>query len=250
MATDRDRRRNTQRGSRRSRRSVGRGSVIFTPRPRASARYAKPGTDPALLLLRGDPGWSPRPARTFPAIKRSDKAAMFICRNRGKEKREECRVEGEVYLRAARADKIIRQKTPGVDDGEARGGSGLQTGRSERRKKERRGNERWRDRPVRPGRMGKESCIADVVDAAAHESEEGRRVQGRPEKEETGQECTDECVVLRATRPRRLSRERVSELSLESPFCLARLAVRIRGRRSLSRGCTETGTGLLYIIHP
>lgn len=98
---------------------------------------------------------------------------MFICKNRGEEKREECRVEGEVYLRAARADKIIRQKTPGVDDGEARGGSGLQTGRSERRRKERRGNERWRDRPVRPGRMGKESCIADVVDAAAHESEEG-----------------------------------------------------------------------------
>lgn len=107
---------------------------------------------------------------------------MFICRNRGKEKREECRAEGEVYLRAARADKIIRQKTPGVDDGEARGGSGLQTGRSERWKKERRGNERWRDRPVRPGRMGKESCIADVVDAAAHESEEGAKGAGATRK--------------------------------------------------------------------
>lgn len=103
MATDRDRRRNTQRGSRRSRRSVGRGSVIFTPRPRASARYAKPGTDPALLLLRGDPGWSPRPARTFPAIKRSDKAAMFICRNRGKEKRERSAVQKERYTCGPRA---------------------------------------------------------------------------------------------------------------------------------------------------
>lgn len=28
-----------------------------------------------------------------------------------------CRVEGEIYLPAACADKIIRQKTPGVDDG-------------------------------------------------------------------------------------------------------------------------------------
>lgn len=109
--------------------------------------YERASTDPALLLLRGDPGWSPRSARTSPAIKRSDKAAMFICRNRGKEererKREECRVEGEIYLPAARADKIIRQKTPGVDDGEARGGGRLRTGRSERRKKERRGNESW-----------------------------------------------------------------------------------------------------------
>lgn len=82
---------------------------------------------------------------------------------------------------------------------------------------------------MRPARMGKESCIANTVDAATHEREEGRRVQGRSEKEETGQECTDECVVLRATRPRRLSRERASELSLESLLCLARPAVRIRG---------------------
>lgn len=77
----------------------------------------------------GDPGWSPRSARTSPAIKRSDKAAMFICRHCGKKKRErereECRVEGEIYLPAARADKIIRQKTPGVDDGEARAGGEL-----------------------------------------------------------------------------------------------------------------------------
>lgn len=58
------------------------------PRPRASARYERVSTDPALLLLRGDPGWSPRPARTSLAIKRSDKAAMFICRDRGKKKRE------------------------------------------------------------------------------------------------------------------------------------------------------------------
>jgi len=57
--------------------------------------------------------------------------------------------------------------------------------------KERRGNGRWSDRPVRPGRMGKESCIADAVDAAAHEGEEGQRVQERPEKEKTGQECTE-----------------------------------------------------------
>lgn len=62
-------------------------------------------------------------------------------------------------------------------------------------------------------RMGK-SRIADVEDAAKG----GSRVQGRPEKEETGQECTVECVVLRATQPRRLSCERVSELSLESPL--------------------------------
>lgn len=104
---------------------------------------------------------------------------------------------------------------------------------------------------MRPARMGKESCIADTVDAATHEREEGTKGAGtRPEKEETGQECTDECVVLRATRPRRLSRERVSELSLESPLCLARPAVRVRGRRSLSRGCIETETGLLYIIYP
>lgn len=77
----------------------------------------------------------------------------------------------------------------------------------------------------------------------------GEGGKGRPEKKETGQECTDECVVLRATRPRRLSRERVSELSLESPLRLARPTVRIRGRRSLSRGYAETETGLLYIIH-
>lgn len=78
----------------------------------------------------------------------------------------------------------------------------------------------------------------------------GRRVQGRSEKEETGQECMDECVVLRATRPRRLSRERVSELSLESPLCLAQPAVRIRGRRYPCRADTpETGAELLYIIH-
>lgn len=43
---------------------------------------------------------------------------MFICRDRGKKKREEYRVEGEIYLPAARADKIIRQKTPGMDEGE------------------------------------------------------------------------------------------------------------------------------------
>lgn len=182
IAMDRDRRKNAQRCSRRSRRSVGRGSVILTPRPRASAWYERVGTDPALLLLRGDPGWSPRPAWTSPAIKRSDKAAMFICRDRGKKKREGCRVEGEIYLPAARADKIIRQKTPGVDDGEARGGGGLRSGRRERRKKERRGNERRRDRPVRPARMGKESCIADTVDAATHEREERTKDTGTTRK--------------------------------------------------------------------
>lgn len=88
MATDRNGKRNIQRRSRRNRRRVGRRSVIFTPRPRVSAWYTRVGTDPA--LLRGDPGWSLRPARTSPAIKRSDKAAMFICRD-CKEKREECR---------------------------------------------------------------------------------------------------------------------------------------------------------------
>lgn len=53
MATDRDRGRNTQRGSQRRRRSVGCESVIFTPRPRARAWYERVGTDPALLLLFG-----------------------------------------------------------------------------------------------------------------------------------------------------------------------------------------------------
>lgn len=108
---------------------------------------------------------------------------MFICRNRGKEKRErerEVRIEREIYLAAARADKIIRQKTPGVDDGEARGGGRLLTGRSERRKQERRGNESWRDR--RPGRMGKESCTADIVDAAVHERVVGTKGAGGDQK--------------------------------------------------------------------
>lgn len=45
---------------------------------------------------------------------------MFICRDRDVERKEERRVEGEIYLPAACADKIIRQKTPGVDDGEGR----------------------------------------------------------------------------------------------------------------------------------
>lgn len=127
----------------------------------------------------------------------------------------------------------------------------LRSGRSERRKKEQRGNERRRDRSVRPGRMGKESCIADAVDVAAHERQGGTRdAGGQPEKEETGQECTDECVVLRATRPRRLSRERVSELSLESPLRLARPAVRIRGRRYPCPIHRRLEQNYLYIIHP
>jgi len=57
-----------------------------TPARERSVRE-RAGTDPA-LLLRDDPGWSPRPAQTSPAVKRSDKAAMFICKDRGKEKRE------------------------------------------------------------------------------------------------------------------------------------------------------------------
>lgn len=48
---------------------------------------------------------------------------------------------------------------------------------------------------------GEESRIADA--RRMLRSTKGKRVggrakvQGRPEKEETGQECTDECVVLR-----------------------------------------------------
>lgn len=103
---------------------------------------------------------------------------------RGGGEREECRVEGEIYLLAARADKIIRQKTPGVDDGEARGGeermeerkeeagrAGREGGRGSDQARTRGGSrseERKRNAgeigPVRSERMGK-SRIADAVDA-------------------------------------------------------------------------------------
>lgn len=89
----------------------------------ARACYEKVGTDPALLLLFGV---IPAPSVGRDAIKRSDKTAMFICGESGEKKekdREKCRVEGEIYLPAARADKIIRQKMPGVDDDEAKEGS-------------------------------------------------------------------------------------------------------------------------------
>lgn len=143
-----------------------------------------------------------------------------------KRKRDKCRVEGEIYLPAARADKIIRQKMPGVDDGEAEEGSRRKksgeesrdlSGKNEERKRERerRGNERWRDRPVRSGRMGEEPYCSGCC--GARNGRKGTKGAGRrPEKEETGQECTDECVVLRATQPQRLSCERMSEFSLES----------------------------------
>lgn len=78
---------------------------------------------------------------------------------------------------------------PGVDDGEAKEGSGRKRSGEERirdlsgkdgEKKGERGNEGWRDRPVRSGRTRK-SRVA--VDAAAHEADErGRRVQGDGQK--------------------------------------------------------------------
>lgn len=37
-------------------------------------------------------------------------------------------------------------------------------------------------RPVRSARMGKESCIADIVDAATHEREEGTKGAGTTRK--------------------------------------------------------------------
>lgn len=69
----------------------------------------------------------------------------------------------------------------------------------------------------------------------------------RPEKEETGQECMDECVVLRATRPRRLSCERRrkrgrSELSLESLAFSDRLLGFV-GRRPSSRTISSAVSG-------
>ena len=44
-----------------------------------------------------------------------------------------------------------------------------QVGMRGRRKNEEETRECWRDRFVRSGRMRKESCIADTVDAVAHE---------------------------------------------------------------------------------
>lgn len=193
--------------------------------------------------------------RDLSAIKRSDKAAMFICGDRGVAKREERRVEGEIYLPAARADKIIRQKTPGVDDGEARRGGWKRGSRTEPRDQVRtRGGGKSEeetntgDGAREAGGRGREGRAADAEDAAARTKGGRARAQGRPEKEETGQECTDECVVLRATQPRRLSCERVSELSLESPLCLARPAVRNRERPS-SRAytCERSGITVYYI---
>lgn len=48
-----------------------------------------------------------------------------------------CRVEGEIYLPAACADKIIRQKTPGVDDGKSDAGNAEEKRVQEKSKGER-----------------------------------------------------------------------------------------------------------------
>lgn len=88
-----------------------------------------------------------------------------------------------------------------------------------------------------------ENRVADTVDAAAHERGNEREIEGgktetqrakstedeevrgeRPEKEETGQECMDECVVLRATQPRRLSCERQWKRGRESERALIRIS--------------------------
>lgn len=146
--TDRDR----ERIAKESRKSVGCGSVFSSPR---ATRKPAP-IRPLLLLLRGDPGPF---GRDLSAIKRSDKTAMFICGERAekrKRKNEKCRVEGEIYLPAARADKIIRQKMPGVDDGEAK------DGRMEKEKK-----------------RGREPAISQVRTKEERKSEERKRMLKR-----------------------------------------------------------------------
>lgn len=110
---------------------------------------------------------------------------------------------------------------------------------------------------MRPGKMGKESCIAvdavDAVDAAAYTKEtgngggEGERCRGDQKRRKPDRNARMNASCYGATRPRRLSRERVSELSLESSLCLA--AVKDSWTTILvARIYAETG--LLYIIHP
>lgn len=208
---NRDKRKNAQRCSRRSRRSVGCGSVILTPRPRTSTWYERVGTDPALLLLRGDPGWSPR---TSPAIKRSDKAAMFICRDRGKKKREECRVSQR--RRDIPAGRARRQNNKTKDAG---GGRRWKQGEEEEdcdqvEKREGRKSKEETDagktRPVRPVRMGKESCIADIVDAARkRRGNEGCRDDQKRRKPDRNARTNASCYGL-PDRDAYLAREWVS----------------------------------------
>lgn len=115
--TDRDR----EKIAKKLKKSVGCGSVFSAPRALATRKSAPIRLSSSYLF-----GVIPAPSVGRDAIKRSDKTAMFICGESGEKKekdREKCRVEGEIYLPAARADKIIRQKMPGVDDDEAKEGS-------------------------------------------------------------------------------------------------------------------------------
>lgn len=148
------------------------------------------------LVLQGDPP-GPSAAETS-AIKRSDKAAMFICGDRA------ARAERGVPCR--RRDIPGGRREPHRQNNKTKAGGGRcrasrgalsrgptgqgrgarETGNTERESHRRKGEPRGaRGRTVR------------VVSEAADRSRDGRGGRPQPEKEKTGQECVDECAALR-----------------------------------------------------
>lgn len=100
--------------------------------------------------------------------------------------------------------------------------------------------------PCDRGGWGKRAVLQAHWMLRRTKDKEGRRVQGRPKKggNRTGMHGRMRRVTGYPTATL-ISRESECELSLESPLCLARPAIRIRGRRYPCRMDTsETGNGI------